>query len=188
MNWSQHRTDDVSTMAPGAALATGRYVRCELVAPRDIDGLLGAATPGNLHGLRGAARNIGSIGRHDGRRISMGPVPGNIVRIGVVDVVRRGWRSLSHGFAIRWIVGEAACRRPEGPTAKSRMMPERLRDGRTGRRRSSPCARGCRPGERFVRGKHERYDTDRRDKRPIHSMRHGTYHFVGCRQPHPNAR
>ena len=163
--------------------------RSESVAPRDVDGLLGAATPGNRYGLRGAARHIGAIRRRDGRRISMGPVPGNIVCVGVTDVVRRRWRSAGHGFAIRWIVGEVACRRPEGgPTTNSRVMPERLRDCRTGSRRSRSCARrGCRPRERFVRGKHERYDTDRRDKRPIHSIRHGTHHFVGCREPHPNA-
>src|SRR5260370_12306782 len=114
----------------------------------------------------------------------MRPIPGNIIGIGVTDIVRRRWRSVEHGFAIRWIVVEAADCRPEGPT-NSPMVPERWSDCRT-RHRSKPCPRrGSRPRERLVRGKHERYHTERRDKRPIHSMRHGTYHFVGCRKPAP---
>jgi hypothetical protein len=165
-------------------LATGRHLRSGSVAPHDIDGLLRTAAPANRHGLRAAARHIGSIGRHDGRRISMRPIPGDIIGIGVTDIVRRRWRSVDHGFAIRWIVVEAVDCRPERPT-NSPMMPERMRDGRTGRR-SKPCPRrGSRPRERFVRGKHDHCDTERRDKRPIHSIRHGTYHFVGCREPAP---
>ena len=47
-------------------------------------------------------------------------------------------------------------------------------------RRSKPSTmRGTRPGECLVRGKHKRYYAERRDKRPIHSIRHGIYQFVG---------
>ena len=56
------------------------------VAPHDIDGLLFAVTSGNRYGLRGAARHIGPIGRRDIRRISMCPIPGNIVRVGVMRI------------------------------------------------------------------------------------------------------
>ena len=49
-------------------------------------------------------------------------------------------------------------------------------------RRSKPSTmRGTRPGECLVRGKHKRYYAERRDKRPIHSIRHGTYQFGGYR-------
>jgi hypothetical protein len=56
------------------------------VAPRDIDGLLGAVTPGNRYGLRGAARDIGPVRRCDSRRESMCPIPGNIVCLRVMDI------------------------------------------------------------------------------------------------------
>jgi len=43
--------------------------------------------------------------------------------------------------------------------------------------------RSSRSRERLVRGKQQRYCANGRDKRPIHSIRHGTHHFVGCRTP-----
>jgi hypothetical protein len=56
------------------------------VAPHDIDGLISAVLPRNRYGLRGAARHIGPVGRYDGGRISMGPIPGNIIGIGLTDI------------------------------------------------------------------------------------------------------
>ena len=56
------------------------------VAPRDVDGLLFAITPGNLHGLRAAAWHIGPVGRGDSGRVAMRPVPGDVIRIGVMDI------------------------------------------------------------------------------------------------------
>src|SRR6266849_511299 len=48
--------------------------------------------------------------------------------------------------------------------------------------RSSPSTNRCsRPGECLVRGKHERYQAERGDKRPIYSIRHDTYQFAGYR-------
>jgi hypothetical protein len=57
-----------------------------LVAPHDIYGLLFAATPRNRYGLRGAAWHIWPVGRCDSRRISMCPIPGNIICICVADI------------------------------------------------------------------------------------------------------
>jgi hypothetical protein len=151
-----------------------------LVAPHDTYGLLFALTPRNRYGLRGAARHIWSFGRYDNRRVSMCPIPGNIRRI-------RG--NIRHGSAIRWPVEairwpveEAPFCGPENPYIVSPVMPKRLGDARMGNRmrRSTPSTMRCsRPCEGVVRGKHKRYHADRRDKRPIHSIRHGTHQFVG---------
>jgi len=138
--------------------------------------------PRNRYGLRGAARHIWSFRRCDSRRISMCPIPGNIICIRVMVIAWYWLRNIYHGFAIRWPVEEAPYCRPEGPYIVSPVMPERLGDWRTGNRmrRSKPSTRRCsRPGECLVRGKHKRYYAERRDKRPIHSIRHGTYQFVG---------
>jgi predicted nucleotidyltransferase len=54
------------------------------IAPRDAYGLLFAAVSGNDDVLGGAARHIGVFGR----RIAMGPIPGNIIFIGVMNVAR----------------------------------------------------------------------------------------------------
>ena len=56
------------------------------VAPHDIDGLFFTVAPGNRHGLLGATRHIRPVGRYDLRWKSMYPVPGNIIRIGVMDI------------------------------------------------------------------------------------------------------
>jgi hypothetical protein len=39
--------------------------------------------------------------------------------------------------------------------------------------------RDSRIGKCLARGKDKRYYTERRDKRPIHSIGHGTHQFVG---------
>jgi hypothetical protein len=57
-----------------------------LVAPHDTYGLLSAVTPGNRDGLGGAARHIGSFRWCDRRRISMCPIPGNIICIRLMDI------------------------------------------------------------------------------------------------------
>ena len=153
------------------------------VAAHDLDGLLFAVTRRDRYGLRGAARHIGSFGRCDGRRIAMDPIPGYIVCIGVVDIAE-GLRRADGGFVIRWPVRGIPYCGPEGPRMDSVVMPERWSDARTGNRtrRSNPCTRRhSGASECLVRGKHERDSTERRDQRPIHSIRHGTHQFVGYR-------
>lgn len=111
----------------------------------------------------------------------MRPIPGNIVCIGVMHIAGCWLRAIADGFAIRWPV-EALVARPKGPYIVSPVMPKRVGDRRTGNRmrRSKPSAmRRSRPCERLVRGKHKRYYAERRDQRPIHSIRHGTHQFVG---------
>ena len=152
------------------------------VAPHDIDGLLSAVTSGNLYGLRGAARHIGPIRRRDSRRISMGPIPGNIVCIDVMHIAGCRLRTIRDGFAIRWPVEALVARPEEAPYVVSPVMPKRVGDRRPGNRmrRSKPSAmRRSRPRECLVRGKHKRYCAERRDQRPIHSIRHGTHQYVG---------
>jgi hypothetical protein len=153
-----------------------------LVAPHHIDGALSAVTRGNRYGFRAAARHIGPIGGRDSRRISMGPIPGNIIGVGVMDIARRWLRGTCDGFAARWIVEEAVSG-PEAPHIVSPAMPERSGgEGSIGNRmrRSRPAASGgSRPGRCLVRGKHERQGDERRGKRAIHFMRHDTYQFVG---------
>src|SRR5271156_2822520 len=56
------------------------------VAPRDTDGLLCAAMPGNRDSLGGAARRIGPCRGGDSRRTSMCPIPGNIIGASCVDI------------------------------------------------------------------------------------------------------
>ena len=63
-------------------------------------------------------------------------------------------------------------------------MPKRSGErpmGNRMRRSKRAMNRGSGPRECLVRGQHQRGCAKRRDKRPIHSIRHGTYPFVGCR-------
>ena len=69
-------------------------------ALRDVD-VLTAVTPGNRHHLRGAARNIGPVGRRHVRRKPMGPVPGNIIGRRVVNVARGRRCAVRQRCAIR---------------------------------------------------------------------------------------
>ena len=103
-----------------------RQRRSNSVAPRDVYSLLFAAVSGNGDVLRGAAWHIGVFGR----RKAMGPIPGNIVFIGVMDIARRRLRNVGQGFAAigRAVVVEPIAR-PEEPCIVSAMMPERLREG-----------------------------------------------------------
>jgi hypothetical protein len=105
-------------------------VNQDSVAPDNIDGLLLAATPGNRDGFRRTARHIGSIGRGDRRRISMGPIPGNVMGIGVMNIARCRWRHVCHGFATRGPIEGVPDDRPEGIV--SAMLPERVGEQRTG--------------------------------------------------------
>jgi hypothetical protein len=151
------------------------------VAPHHVDGPVSAIAPGDRYGLRGATRHIGPIGGCDRRRISMGPIPGNIICIGGADIAGSALRPIQNGSGVRWLVVEAVTQ-PETPCI-SPAMPERSEgDGSMGNRmgRSRPAASGrSRPGQCRVRGKHERNCAERRDQRAIHFMRHDTYQFVG---------
>ncbi len=61
----------------------------------------------------------------------------------------------------------------------SPVMAERWSD--CGAENRMPCTMRCsQPGESLVRGKHKRGHAESCDKRPIPSVRHGTYQFVGC--------
>jgi hypothetical protein len=118
-----------------------------------------AVTPGNRGGLRGAARHIGPVRRRDDRRISMGPIPGNIIGRCVTDIACRRLRYICQGFAVRCPVGVVVCSRPEGPDIISAVMPERSGDWPMGNRmrRGKPAAkRRARACECLVRGKHKR--------------------------------
>lgn len=130
-----------------------------LVAPHDIDRVSFAAMPGNRYGFRAAARHIGAVRRRDSRWISMGPIPWNIIRIGVVGIARRGLRPIQNGFAVIWLVEEARSG-PEATRIVSPDMPERsASEGSMGNRmrRGRPAVRGSsRPGECRVRGKQKR--------------------------------
>jgi hypothetical protein len=153
------------------------------VAPHHSDGLVPAAA-GNRYGFGGAARHIGSVRRNDSRRKSMCPIPGNVIRSGITDIAAGcWWHGIEQGLAIRPVV-EAALRRPERLKIVSPVVPQRLADERTGNRmrRSKPAAsRNSRPGQCLVSDKYKRNCAERRDNRPIHSIRHGTHQFVGCR-------
>jgi hypothetical protein len=176
--WRHAPVSDVEIIVSSVFIAIAPL----LITPHDIDGALSAVTPGNRYGFRTAARHIGAIGRRDRRRISMCPIPGNIICIGGVGIARCGLRPIQNGFAVRWFVEEALSG-PEATRMVSPDMPERSEgDGSMGNRmrRSRPAASGSsRPGECGVRDKHERNRAERRVERAIHSMRHDTYQFVG---------
>ncbi len=161
-----------------------RRPETDSVAPYDIYGSLAAVLTGNRDGLGGAGRHIRPIGRRDGRWVSMRPIPRDILGIGVADIARSGLRSIHQGFADRRPVGGVRHARPDGPNIVSPVMPERLADERVGNRTRwiNPSTKWCsRAGERLVRGKHKRNYTERRDKRPIPSIRHDTHQFVDYR-------
>lgn len=63
-----------------------------LVAPDDIHGLLSAALPGDRYGLLGAFGHICSFRRYDGWRISVCPIPRNIICVSVMHIARRWLR------------------------------------------------------------------------------------------------
>ena len=110
-----HRCRKRVTGSSGGSSFLGGDVSAPLVAPHDIDGLFFTVAPGNRHGLLGATRHIRPVGRYDLRWKSMYPVPGDIIRVGVMDIAR--WRlpnisqgasqGASIGFAIGWVVEEA---------------------------------------------------------------------------------
>jgi hypothetical protein len=158
------------------------YEFTALVAPHDGYGLLCAVSPRNRHDLRGAARHVRTLGRYDSRRIPMCPIPGNVICIGVAHIAGRRLPNVYQGLAIRRIVEKAPYSRQKGSYPVSPVMPERGQRRMGNRMRGSKhsTARRSRSGECLVRGKHKRYYAERRDKRPIHFIRHGGYQFVGC--------
>ena len=144
------------------------------VAPGDVDGPISAAS-GDDHALRGAARHIGTIGRHHRRRIPMRPVPGNVIGGGVTDVVRDRRRNLSEGFAGRTvIVSISACDRPEGAW-HAPVMPEGWMWGRE--RAARRCSRSRESLRR--RRRHQRCNAERRNKGRRYPIRHGTHQLFG---------
>src|SRR6185437_1977748 len=107
--------------------------RSLLVAPNDVDirGLPFPVLPRNRHGLRGAIRHIRSCRGRDIRRETMHRIPGDIIRVGVMDIAG-GWRrrNVRARFAIGWAVISIHHARPEIVSAASPAMPERSGDER----------------------------------------------------------
>jgi hypothetical protein len=156
-----------------------------LITARDADGLVSAVASGNGDGFGRAARHVGPVGRGDRRRISMRPIPGDILRIGVVHVARCRLRSIRDRSAIRWPVEEVSITEPDAASIVSAVMPERPRQCRAGNRMrgSKPAAmRYSGLGEGLVRRKHERYCTEARDHHPVNSIRHRTHHWLVAKQ------
>ena len=162
------------------------------IATRNAHRLLFAAVPGNADVLRVAVRHVGASGRCDLGWKAVGPIPGNVIFIGVMDIARWSPRRVCQGSAIGRPVIVEAIVRPEDsqiivvPTA----MPQRLGDRVAGHRmhRMRRSMRGhSRPGEALAGGEHQRDGAGRCDKRAIHSMRHDTYHSLVTEQ-HPNGR
>ena len=143
-------------------------------ALRDIHGLLFAVMPGNRYRLRGTARHIGSFRRRDSRRVSMCPIPGNI--IGVMNIAR--WRlrlrNICRDVAVRWPVEVVP--RPKRSSIVDPVMPQRPGKRWMGNRmRKRATSRCSRPGECFIRGKQNHEGAEGCDKRRIHSMGHGAH-------------
>jgi Transposase DDE domain len=75
-----HTAEDEAVKNSGV----GKSAKVVLVAPDDIYSLLFAAFPDNRYGLLGTLGHICSFRRYDGRRISVCPIPGNIICIRVM--------------------------------------------------------------------------------------------------------
>ena len=175
-----------------AALARTRWANrsaCGSVAPHHADGPVLAVTPGKRRGFLGANRHIGPIGGGYRRRIAMRPIPGNVIGISVMHVARRRRRGVGQGFAGRPAVvvsvhagpedraSPVMTERPDTPRMESRM------------RRGTPSSLDrSRPRRCRVRGKHDRRNAERRDKRPKYSILHGAHHFVGYQAGLPGKR
>jgi hypothetical protein len=108
------------------------------------------------------------------------PIPGNIIGVGVVHIARRWWRDIGRYLVNRSVVDETTrCRPKRSCSVSPMMMPRRERDRRRSRASGVRCCRrGSRPGKRLVCVEAERYEAERRDKRPMYSMRHGRHPFV----------
>jgi hypothetical protein len=164
------------------------------VAPGDVYSVISAATARNRYGLIGTARRIGTIRRYDVRRISMRPIPGNIICVCVVDVGRRLRRILQRRPPVCFIPSICKCW-PESTDIVSVAMPERsrgkwMRSGANNRRGRSNCASISRPrfGGRCVHRKHKRYCAKRRDNCPIRCGRHNIDHSLVALDQKPPKR
>lgn len=149
------------------------------IAARDVDRALFAVPPGNRDWFIGAARRIGPLGRRNGRRTAMHPIPGDVIGAGGAEVRRRRLREIRRGLAERTI-GIVSPSRPETGDTIPSVMPEPMGSNRRARqrmwmRRSESSMRRCaRPGERRVRCKQKGDCADGGDERPCYSVRHGT--------------
>src|SRR5665213_521954 len=152
------------------------------LAANHSHGLVFAVSPGNRYDLRGATGRIGHRWSKRGRgaakkagRISVGPIPGDIVFVGVIDIARYRagyrWRDPFTGFAIP---EEASRCRKEIPFVASVEMIRQSSDRWTDRRmrRSGNDAMGCpRAAERVARGHR---CTERQYEDRIRFIHHGT--------------
>jgi hypothetical protein len=149
------------------------------IATHDIDGLVCAVMAGNCYGLRRALRHIGPVGRRHSRRISVCPIPGNVIGIGVMDISCSRLRDVDPGFTTgRPVI--AFVSRPENSAGVSSMMVQRSAGQRTESRMPRACAmRRSRSGEGLGRENDNRYNAERRERDSVHSIHHGTHQFVG---------
>jgi hypothetical protein len=149
------------------------------IATHDIDGLVCAVMAGNCYGLRRAFRHIGPVGRRHSRRISVRPIPGDIICVGMMDISRSRLRNTDLAFATGWPV-IAFVSRPENSRSVSSVMVQRSACQRTETRMPRACAmRGSRSGEGLAREKDNRCNAERGDEHPVHSIHHETHQFVG---------
>ena len=146
------------------------------VASHDVDLPRAATAVGNRDGLGRASRHIGPVGRHDGRRIAMGPIPGNAICIAIADTAGCRRRQL---FAIRSVITTVATiiiivSRPDGPGPRSPIMPEKMATWPM--RRGKCSARASRRSKRLAGHRYKRNGAEEQDQR-VYFRPHGTHPF-----------
>ena len=152
------------------------------VAPHHADGLVLAVTAADGHILGGAARHIGALRRCHRRRITMRPIPGNVVCDRLMMHIIGSWlREVDPEPRSGWSVPKSADRRPEAAYMVPAVVAERIGKWRVGAQmgRTNPSAMdGARPGECLVGARQNRSRAENGDQRDIYSKRHDTYQLV----------
>jgi hypothetical protein len=97
----------------------------------------------------------------------------------MMDISCSRLRSVNAGFAIgRSVIAFVAW--PENSPGVSSMMVQRSAGQRTESRMPRSCAmRRSRSGEGLGRENDNRYNAERRERDPVHSIHHGTHQFLG---------
>ena len=147
--FSLHEPVSTTDQSPRVCLA-----RNALVAPNHVDicGLPRPIVSRNRHGLRSAIRHIRSCRGCDIRRETMDRIPGDIIRVGVMDIARWWLRDLCARFVIGRPVRSVHHARP-GVRTVSTVMPERSGDGWASSRMCSRALRGSCACECLARSK-----------------------------------
>lgn len=152
------------------------------VAPHHADGLVLAVTAADGHILGGTARHIGSLRRCHRRRITVRPIPGNIVCDRLMMHVTGSWlREVDPEARSGGSVPKSADRRPEAAYMVPAVVAERIGKWRVraqmGRNNPSAMDRAG-PGECLVGARQNRSRAENGDQRDIYSKRHDTYQLV----------